>query len=224
LLSACKYVNLGVDERGVIFDKFNGIDTTQILNEGRNKVKLQHELIVFNVRATIEEFNLECSLADGSKIELKFSVFYQVKEKNLPFLYRNIGINYVPYYIVPLVQKATQDTLKYHKPSELSHEYLGKILSERILNDGRWSKYFNVYEIRLHEVIYSTLVEKALEIGVQDEMDTLKSIDAKVRLHALKLLFENGSSTANEIILNHWSTERDSTVKKYIIAQLGNDK
>jgi hypothetical protein len=72
----------------------------------------------------------------------------------------------------------------------------------------------------LRKINFSDLVQRAIDIGLQNEVENLKSSDAEKRMLAIKNLLANGSNTAIEIILNHWTSERDENIRKLIITEL----
>jgi regulator of protease activity HflC (stomatin/prohibitin superfamily) len=220
LFASCRTIVLNPTERGVVFNKYKGLDTTNILGEGLNTYRLTEEVIIFDITEKLEEINVTCELSGKSQIDIEFSVFYTLNQEKLPQLYQSYGKNYREYYLIPQLRHAVRDTLKYYRPSELSFDFIENILLKGIDEELKNKDFIKLRAFILRKINFSDLVQRAIDIGLQNELENLKSSDAEKRMLAIKNLLANGSNTAIEIILNHWTSERDENIRKLIITEL----
>lgn len=220
LLVSCRTLVITPIERGVIYNRFSGLDTTQVLEEGFHVIGLSKHITEMDIRVQKQDITLPCKLADGSIVTIEYSFIFKPNEEYLPHIFRDIGSEYVSISVVPRTRRVTKDALVRFYPSQLSDLIIEELMKEQIMTKELWKDYIIPLDVIISEISFESVIEEAKEHGVQSSAEKLKSTDPETRLAGIDELFKDGSSIAIRIILNHWYYEKDVDNRDYILKQV----
>lgn len=219
-LAGCKSVVIKPTEKGVIYHKTQGLDTTTILDEGLHSIGLAKKIVIYDVKAQKKEDNYSFVLADNSEVQIDYYFVFKPNEDYLPQLHRDKGSGYSEIFVMQRARKLVRDTMQHYRPSELTQNLAINMIIKKISNPKSWDYYITPLILQVNNIEFQEIVMAAIEFGLAEELESIKSDDVNIRYIAISSLLDNGSETAIKIVLDHWSKEESQEIRSLIIEKL----
>lgn len=221
-LAGCKSVVIKPTEKGVIYHKTQGLDTTIVLDEGLHSIGLAKTITIYDVKTQKKEDNYSFVLADNSEVQIEYYFVFKPNEDYLPQLHRDKGSSYSEIFVMQRARKLVRDTMQHYRPSELTQQLAINMITKKVFNPKSWDYYITPLILQVNKIEFQEIVKAAIDCGLSKELESIKSDDVNIRYKAISSLLENGSETAIRIVLEHWSQEESQDIRSLIIEKLKN--
>ncbi len=208
--------------RGVIFDKFKGVQQNS-LKEGFNFITpFLQEAILFDIRVHKGEFDASAASKDLQIVHTKVALNFHPDPDSVHELYRNIGVDYAEKVIHPAIQEAVKATTALYTAEELitRREEVKRHIQE-ILQRQLQPIRIIVTETYITDFDFSAEFAKAVEakqIAEQDAFKAKRDLDririeaeqkiAQAQAEAKSLTLQRDAVTPNMIELRRIEAQR----------------
>lgn len=207
IIIAKSSVTIGYGEAGVLFRTFSGgVDTENTLDEGFNIIAPWNNVTIYNVKQQeLLEKGMEVLSSNGLAIKLDASVLYQPNFKNLGFLHKTKGKNYLQDVIVPAVRSATRSVVGRYTPEQL-YSTKRDAIQDEIYEETKAivaPQYVQLNAILVRDVTLPEAIKDAIERKLRQEQESLEYEFrlTKATKEAQKQIIEaQGKADANRIL------------------------
>lgn len=162
--------------RGVIFDRFKGIQSTQ-LNEGMNFViPFAQDATLFDVRIQKVEFTATAASKDMQSVHTKVALNFNIVPEQVSSVFKEYGLGYAEKVVHPAVQEAVKAATARYSAEELitkREEVKGQI--HDILAKHMGQAHLRLVETYITDFDFSQEFSRAIESKQIAEQQVLKS-------------------------------------------------
>lgn len=240
ILIAKTAVTIGPGEGGVLFERFgDGIKTDQTYGEGFHIVAPWNNMLIHKVRQQSISDQMQVLSVNGLEVRVNGTVWYEPEYKNLGFLIKTKGRDYVRELLNPAINAAARSVVGRYTPEQL---YSSKrdVIEKEILDEVKKEldgQYVRVKRVLVEDVQLPPTIKQAIERKLKQEQESLEyefrlvtaskeaeknRIDAQGKADANRIL----SASLNEKILTDKGIEAttklaDSPNSKVVIIGSG---
>lgn len=120
-INSCKVITIEENERGVIFERFNGgINPDVIYNPGLQIFPMWNRAIIYNIDTLIREDFFHVKSADNIKHEVDINVTYKVVMDRIGYIEMYYGKEFYERIILPDIEKAFSDRISKQPSANIS--------------------------------------------------------------------------------------------------------
>lgn len=197
---------IGPGEAGVLFERFgDGINTEKTYGEGFHIVAPWNKMITQKVRQQSVSDQMNVLSVNGLEVRVNGTVWFKPEYKNLGFLIKTKGENYINDILAPTVNAAARSVVGRYTPEQL---YSSKrdVIEKEILAEVRnelEDQYIDVTRVLVEDVQLPTAIKNAIESKLKQEQEALeyefRIAKAKKEAERQKIDAE-GKAIANKIL------------------------
>jgi regulator of protease activity HflC (stomatin/prohibitin superfamily) len=162
--------------RGVIFDRFKGIQSKQ-LNEGMNFIiPFAQEATIFDVRVQKVEFDATAASKDMQSVRTKVALNYHPIPEEVPNIFKQYGLGYGDKVVHPAVQEAVKAaTARYTAEELITKREEVKTQIHEILTRHVGQAHLRLVETYITDFEFSSEFAHAIEAKQIAEQQALKA-------------------------------------------------
>lgn len=163
-------------DRGVIFNKFSGVDTSRNLAEGMHFIiPLVESVRTMTVQVQKNTFTTAASSKDLQQVNTEVVINFHLDPDNVARLYQDVGEDYISKLIEPSVQESIKAvTAEYNATDLIAKRPLVKKQAQDVVSE-RLSKYhILVNDFSITDFKFSGEFEKAIEAKQVAEQEALQ--------------------------------------------------
>lgn len=170
-------VTIGPGEGGVLFQRFgDGIVTDRTYGEGFHIVAPWNDMLVHKVRQQSIADEMNVLSVNGLEVKVNGTIWYEPEYKNLGFLIKTKGEEYVRELLAPAINAAARSVVGRYTPEQL---YSSKrdVIEQEILDvitnelDGQ---YLTVKRVLVEDVKLPPTIKEAIERKLKQEQESLE--------------------------------------------------
>lgn len=171
-------VTIDSGEAGVLYRTFDdGVVTDEPpLGEGFHFVAPWNKVFIYEVRQQSLDEKMQVLSSNGLEIKLDASVWFQPAYKDLGFLHKEKGENYIQRLLQPAVRSAARAVVGRYDPEQL---YASKreAIQKEILEETQLllnNQYVQVNEVLVRDVSLPPTIKEAIERKLKQEQESLE--------------------------------------------------
>lgn len=206
ILISKSMVTIKAGEAGVIYKTFGGgVDVENTYGEGFHLIAPWNNMIRYEVRQQEIFERMSVLSSNGLEIQLDASAWFHPNYKQLGYLHKNRGVNYVERVIMPSIRSATRSVVGRYTPEQIYSSKRDAIQKEifeetkKILDD----QYIQLNSVLVRDVTLPTTIKDAIERKLKQEQEALeyefRLVKAGKEAERQKIDAE-GKATANRIL------------------------
>jgi regulator of protease activity HflC (stomatin/prohibitin superfamily) len=163
-------------DRGVIFNKFNGVDVTRNLGEGMHFIVPYVETVRhMTVQVQKSTFKATASSADLQQVNAEVVVNFHLDPDNVSRLYQEVGEDYISKLIEPSVQESIKAvTAEYNATDLIAKRPLVKKQAQDIVTERLAKYHILVNDFSITDFKFGNEFEKAIESKQVAEQEALQ--------------------------------------------------
>ena len=200
-------VTIDAGEQGVVFHTFDeGINIKEIpLGEGFHFIAPWNKVFINSVKLREKAEDMLVLSSNGLEISVDVSAWYKPIAGKLPFLVKEISIDYETTIVVPAMRSAARSVIGRYTPEEIYSTKRDAIQDEIFVETKKVleQKYIILDRILIRSVILPTTIKAAIESKLKQEQLALeyefKLSRAKKEAERQRIAAE-GESVANKVI------------------------
>ena len=165
-------------QAGVLYKLLGGgvVTDQPPLEEGFHIIAPWNDVIIYEVRQQELFEKMQVLSSNGLEITLEATAWYQPEYKNLGFLHKEKGENYVERIIQPAIRSAARSVVGRYTPEQL---YSSKrdVIQEEILEETKTivnNQYVQINEILVRDVELPPTIKGAIERKLKQEQESLE--------------------------------------------------
>ncbi len=170
-------VTIGPGEGGVLFERFgDGIKTDKTYGEGFHVVAPWNDMIVKKVRQQSISDEMNVLSVNGLEVRVNGTIWYEPEYKNLGFLIKTKGENYVRELLEPAINAAARSVVGRYTPEQLyssKRDVIEQEILEGVRNELK-DQYVNVKRVLVEDVKLPTTIKQAIEGKLKQEQESLE--------------------------------------------------
>lgn len=199
-------VSIKAGQAGVIYRTFSGgVDVERTYGEGFHFIAPWNSMIKYEVRQQEIFEKMSVLSSNGLEIQLDASAWFQPNYKQLGYLHRNRGIDYVERVIMPSIRSATRSVVGRYTPEQI---YSSKrdVIQKEIFEETKKildHQYVQLNSVLVRDVTLPSTIKDAIERKLRQEQEALeyefRLVKASKEAERQKIDAE-GKATANKIL------------------------
>lgn len=165
-------------QAGVLYKLLGGgvVTDQPPLAEGFHIIAPWNDVIIYEVRQQELFEKMQVLSSNGLEITLEATAWYQPEYKNLGFLHKEKGENYVERIIQPAIRSAARSVVGRYTPEQL---YSSKrdVIQEEILEETKTivdNQYVQINDILVRDVELPPTIKDAIERKLKQEQESLE--------------------------------------------------
>jgi len=120
LLADKIFISIPAGHSGVLWERFRGgTDVNNMYGEGFHIIFPWNKMTVYNIRLNEATSTFQVLAKDGLKIDIEFLVRYRPDEKQLGFLHKHLGENYLNILVVPEIAAKGRAVMAKYSPEQI---------------------------------------------------------------------------------------------------------
>jgi regulator of protease activity HflC (stomatin/prohibitin superfamily) len=163
-------------DRGVIFNKFKGVDTTRNLPEGMHFIiPLVESVRPMTVQVQKNTFNTAASSKDLQQVATEVVINFHLDPDNVARLYQEVGEDYISKLIEPSVQESIKAvTAEYNATDLIAKRPQVKKQAQDVVTERLNKYHILVNDFSITDFKFSPEFEKAIEAKQVAEQEALQ--------------------------------------------------
>jgi regulator of protease activity HflC (stomatin/prohibitin superfamily) len=175
LCSACATVSVGPGQAGVLWTASGGTQQ-QTFGEGTHNVVSGDDVSLYDLRTMSQGVSLDVIASNGLGLKLNASVLFHIAPKEVSALQTEIGPDFYPKVIEPILRSEARRTVGQYTPEEIYSTK--RDLIEREIFDGLNKKlagrHVVLEAVLVRDVTLPDAIERAIDQKLQAEQEVLK--------------------------------------------------
>lgn len=176
ILAFNSYVIVGAGERGVVFNKFGGVED-RVLDEGlRFKIPFVQDVITLDVKTQISQTPASASSKDLQVVSSTIALNYHLDPDQANRVYQEVGTSYKQRIIDPAVQEAVKAvTARFTAEELITARSEVSVQIKDVLTERLMRRNVIVDEFSIVDFAFSELFNSAIEAKQAAEQSALKA-------------------------------------------------
>ncbi len=193
-------------EAGVLFRLLGGgVDTEQTFSEGFHFINPLNDVFIYSVRQQEVSEQMSVLSSNGLEIALDVSIWYQPVEKQLGFLHKEKGQNYLNTIVKPAMRSATRSVIGRYTPEQIYSSKRDAIQEEiyvetKVILD---KQYVQLNEVLVRDVTLPPTIKQAIEKKLKQEQESLEyefKLQKEQKEAERRRIAAEGKANANRIL------------------------
>lgn len=199
-------ITIRAGEAGVLYRTFGGgVDVKNTYGEGFHLIAPWNSITKYEARQQEIFETMSVLSSNGLEIKLDASAWFQPNHKELGYLHKNRGTNYVARVIMPAIRSATRSVVGRYTPEQIYSSKRDAIQNEiyaetkKILDD----EYIQLNNILVRDVTLPTTIKDAIERKLKQEQEYLEyefRLEKASKEAERQRIDAEGKATANRIL------------------------
>ena len=169
-------VTIQSGEKGVLFNKFSGLDRENIYDQGLKIIMPWNTMYTYNVKVQESVSNMTVLSKNGLNIKVELSYRYNPIPSKIGALHDEVGTGYHESIIMPQIRSVTREIIGKYLPEEL-YSSKREVIEDEIYqktNDALKEKYLNLDAILIRDVTLPATLQAAIENKLKQEQEALE--------------------------------------------------
>ena len=171
MAAGCMTKSIASGEAGVKYSSFSGTDLGASYGEGLNVFFPWERMIVYDVRTKTAQEPISALSSNGLTIGMDFSVRYEPRVTQLPFLHTTFGPDYYERLIQPEIRSAAREVVGRYTPEELYSSRRTELQQEieQRVRSAVQDQFVDIEAILIRDVTLPDQIRRAIETKLEEE-------------------------------------------------------
>tara|TARA_Y100001968_G_C19317960_1_gene697724 strand:- start:233 stop:1051 length:819 start_codon:yes stop_codon:yes gene_type:complete len=199
------FVTIEPGEKGVLFNKFSGLNKQKIYDQGLKIIAPWNTMHVYDVKINETFEKMEVLSKNGLSIKIDLSFRYNPFPDSIGYLHDEVGVGYLERIIKPEIRSVTREVIGNYLPEELYSTKREAIEDEiyELTSEKIRTKYLNLDAILIRDVTLPQTLRAAIEQKLKQEQEALEyefKIDKARKEAERKEIEANGIAEFQKIV------------------------
>ena len=174
--------------RGVFFNFWSGLDTTETLGEGFHFKMPWNSIIVYDIRLRELKEGMNILAADQLNLAVEISLQYRLKGNSVAHLHQNLGPRFEKTVIIPTLRNVLREVVTEYKSTAayLRRQEIQDRVAEIFARKIAKNDYFILDNILIRNIDFPKIVEEAInrKLAMKQDAERMEFVLEKERKEA----------------------------------------
>ena len=204
-LASSTFLTIEAGERGVLFNRFSGLDEDTIYPPGFHVIAPWNTMYVYEVREQQISEEMEVLSSNGLTIKTDVTVRVAPQPSEIGFLHSNFGKDYSERLIKPEIRSAVREVIGRYTPEELYSTKRAEVQTgiQENLRDALKNNFISLKATLIRDIELPQRVQDAIEqkLEAEQEAQRYEFLLAQERKEAERKIIEaQAKADANKIL------------------------